>query len=285
MQGVLDSADHLNPRQYYLAVKKLADTLSYGTDRSPFLGSGIEYVQSRPYMPGDPIRSIDWKVTARTGRYYVKEFEAPKRLTCYLLIDTSASMMVGSWKRTKYAVAVHLAGALALACLERVSPVGVLGLGSRDLLIKPSLSRQTVLQWMHMLRTFHYDEPTLLNRRIGDLAPTLTSRALIFVLSDLHDPEGMSAMRLLAQQHDVAVIQLRDPAERGIAGAGFLRSREAETGKDFVTRSSKNWSQGQTVGQTLRRSGVDRLLVDIDKPFEAPLRHFLQSRNLLGRAR
>lgn len=285
MQGVLDTADHLNARQYYLAVKKLADTLSYGTDRSPFLGSGIEYVQSRPYMPGDPIRSIDWKVTARTGRYYVKEFEAPKRLTCYLLIDTSASMMVGSWKRTKYAVAVHLAGALALACLERVSPVGVLGLGQRDLLIKPSLSRQTVLQWMHMLRTFRYDEPTLLNRRIGDLAPTLSSRALIIVLSDLHDPEGLAALRLLAQQHDVAVIQLRDPAERGIAGGGFLRSREAETGKYFVTRSSKNWSQGQILGQTLRRGAVDHLLVDIDSAFEAPLRHFLQSRNLLGRAR
>lgn len=285
MQGVLDSVDHLSPRQYFLAVKKLADTLSYGTDRSPFLGSGIEYVQSRPYQPGDPIRSMDWRVMARTGKPYVKEFEAPKRLACYLMIDTSASMMISSWKRSKYAVAVHLAGALGLACLERVSPVGVIGLGGKEVQIKPSLSRQNILQWMHLLRTFRYDEPTLLGRRITEVAPTLTSRALIFVLSDLHDPEGLPALRLLAQKHDVVVLQLRDPSERGIGGAGFLRASEAETGKAFVTRSSRAWVDGDVIGRGLKRSGVDHLLIDIDKPFEASLRHFLQSRNLLGRAR
>ncbi len=285
MQGKLDTLDQLNPRQYYLAVKKLADTLSYGTDRSPFLGSGIEYVQSRPYQPGDSIRAMDWRVTARTGKHYIKEFEAPKRLSCFLLIDTSASMMIGSWKRTKYGVAVHLAGALALACLERVSPVGVLGLGGKELQVKPSLSRQNILQWMHLLRTFRYDEPTQLSERISNLAPTLSSRAIIFVLSDLHDPEGIPALRLLAQKHDVVVLQLRDPAERGVAGAGFLRASEAETGKSFVTRSSRTWVDGVTIGRDLKRSGVDHLLIDIDAPFEANLRHFLQSRNLLGRAR
>jgi uncharacterized protein (DUF58 family) len=285
MQGNLETVDQLNPRQYHLAVKKLADTLSYGTDRSPFLGSGIEYVQSRPYQPGDSIRAMDWRVTARTGKHYVKEFEAPKRLSCFLLIDTSASMMIGSWKRTKYAVAVHLAGALGLACLERVSPVGVLGLGGKELQVKPSLSRQNILQWMHLLRTFRYDEPTLLSERISNLAPTLSSRAIIFVLSDLHDPEGIPSLRLLAQKHEVVVLQLRDPAERGVAGAGFLRASEAETGKTFVTRSTRTWVDGVCIGRDLKRSGVDHLLIDIDSPFEANLRHFLQSRNLLGRAR
>jgi uncharacterized protein (DUF58 family) len=285
MQGTLESVDQLNPRQYYLAVKKLADTLSYGTDRSPFLGSGIEYVQSRAYQPGDPIRAMDWRVTARTGKHHVKDYEAPKRLSCYLLIDTSASMMVSNWKRTKYAVAVHLAGALALACLERVSPVGVVGLGGKELQIKPSLSRQNILQWMHLLRTFRFDEPTLLGQRITDLAPTLRERAILFVLSDLHDDEGLPALRLLAQKHEVVVLQLRDPAERGVEGAGFLRASEAESGKSFVTRSGKAWVDGEAMGRNLRRAGVDHLLIDIDEPFEAHLRHFLQSRNLLGRAR
>src|SRR6478609_267116 len=146
MQGYLDPADHLNARQFLIPGKKLSDTLSYGTDKSPFLGSGIEYAQSRPYEWGDPVRSIDWRVTARTGRIYVKEYEAPKRLPCYLLLDTSASMAVTSQPRSKYAAALHLAGGLAFACLDRVSPVGVVGLGSRELRIEPSLSSAQILQ-------------------------------------------------------------------------------------------------------------------------------------------
>jgi uncharacterized protein (DUF58 family) len=283
MQGTLDTADRLDSRQFYIAVKKLADTLSYGTDRSPFLGSGIEYVQSRPYQPGDPIRAIDWRVTARAGKVFVKEFEAPKRLPCYLLIDTSASMTVASGKRSKYAVAVHIAGGLAFACLDRVSPVGVVGVGGRNLRMEPSLAPGQILEWLHALRHYRYDEATTLGRKITQLAPTLTSRALVVALTDLHDPAAVPALKLLAQRNDVAVIQLRDPAEDGIRGAGFLRAAEAETGRAFVTRSKTRWLDQETIAQELKRSGVDHLLVRPDEPFAADLRMFFKGRNLLGR--
>ena len=285
MEGYLDTADHLNARQFLIAVKKLADALNYGADHSPFLGSGIEYAQSRPYQPGDPVRSIDWRVTARAGKVFVKEYEAPKQLPCYLLVDTSASMTVSSTGKSKYAVAVHVAGGLAFACLDRISPVGVVGAGGRELRLDPSLSRVRILQWLHAFRSFRYDEPTTLGRRVTELAPTLPNRCLVVALSDLHDPEAVPALRLLAQRHDVVVIQLQDPAETGLRGAGFIRAGEAETGRVFVTRGGRSWVDPESTARQLKRAGVDHLLIRTDRPFVADLRNFLKGRNVLGRGR
>ena len=283
MQGYLETCDALQTRQFILAVKKLADSFSYGMDRSPFLGSGVEFVQSRPYQWGDPIRSIDWRVTARTGRIYVKEYEAPKRLPCYLLIDTSASMTIASGRRSKYATAVHLAGGLALACLDRVSPVGVVGLGSGDLYYEPSLSKDRILQWLHRLRRFRYDESTVVGGRIVEISPTLTNRAVVIVLSDLHDPQALPALKLLAQKHDCAVLQFQDPAERGLRGAGFLRAREAETGRGIVSRGRSRWVDPDAAAAQLKRAGIDHLLIRTDQPFVQEVRQFFKARNLLGR--
>lgn len=283
MEGYLETCDTLNARQFFVAVRKLADGLSYGTDRSPFLGAGIEFVQSRPYQPGDPIRAIDWRVTARTGKIFVKEYEAPKRLPCYLLLDTSASMTVSSVRRNKYAVAVHIAGGLAFACLERISSVGVIGVGGRELRVEPSLSADQIMQWLHRLRHFRYDEPTALGRRLAELGTTLTTRALVVVLSDLHEPTALPALKQMAQRHDCVVLHLLDPAERGLRGGGFLRAQEAETGRVFVTRGRRAWVDPEETAEALRRAGIDYLRIETDQPFTARLRHFFRSRDLLGR--
>jgi len=283
MEGYLEQSDPLEWRRFLIAVKRLADSLSYGTDASPFLGAGIEYVQSRPYQAGDPVRAIDWRVTARTAKVYVKEYEAPKRMPCYLLVDTSASMTVSSAGRSKYAMAVYLAGGLAYACLERLSPVGVVGVGGRHLQVQPSLSRDRILQWLHQLRHFRYDEPTRLARRIAELAAGLPHRVLVIVLSDLHDPDCLPALKRLAQLHDVAVVQLRDPAERELRGSGFFYAREAETGRSFVTHGRRRWLDQRAIEHELRRCGIDHLLLDTDRPFVVKVRHFFATRNLLGR--
>jgi uncharacterized protein (DUF58 family) len=283
MDAYLDRCDALDARQFQLAVKRLADGLSYGTDRSPFLGAGIEYVQSRPYAWGDPVRSIDWRVTARTRKIHVKDYEAPKRMPCWLFVDTSASMTVASQARSKYAVAVQIAGGLAFACLARVSPVGVVGAGGRDFRVEPSLSGAHILQWLHRLRHFRYDEPTNLGRRIVELGQTLTERCLLIALSDLHDPQAVPALKPLAQRHDCVVLHLHDPAEAGLRGVGFLRAREAETGRAFVTHGRRRWVDPEPVAQDLRRAGIDYLRIDTSTAFVPRLRDFLRSRNLLGR--
>ena len=86
METTKKNHDRLDEKQFMIAVKRLADSLTFGTDCSPFLGSGLDYVHSRPYQPGDPIKMIDWRITARTGKVHVKEFEATKQLPIYIMI-------------------------------------------------------------------------------------------------------------------------------------------------------------------------------------------------------
>lgn len=281
--GMLPPVDPLDARKFLIAVKRLADSLSYGTDRSPFLGSGLEFAQSRPYQAGDPIKSIDWRVTARTGKLFVKEYEAPKRLPVYLLVDTSASMIVSSYRHSKYSVAVQIAGALALACLDRISPVGVLGVGGRALHVKPTLSKDRILQWLHQLRYFRDDEPTRLGDRLLELGPSLPNRIMLVIISDMHDPLAIPAIKRLAAQHDCCAIQMRDPAERSLRGTGFYRAREAESGRAFVSHGRTSWKDTALMRDEMKRCGIDHLLIDTDQPIAVRLRQFFAARGLLGR--
>jgi len=283
MTHQLESCDPLETRQFTLAVRRLADTLSYGTDHSPFRGSGHEYVQSRAYQPGDPVKSMDWRVTARTGRPHVKEYEAPKRMPVYLFLDTSASMTISSQPLSKYAWAVQIAGGVALACLDRVSPVGVVGAGERPLRITPSLSRVQIMEWLHRLRHYRLDERTTLASRVAEISSLLSQRAMLVVLSDLHDPGAPAALRLAAQRHEVVALQLRDPAEDHLGGMGFFHAREAETGTAFLSRGRSVPAADAAVAAELRRGGVDHLVLRTDRPIAAPLREFLRARGGLNR--
>lgn len=278
MEATLQQSDPLDHRQFLIAVKRLADSLSYGTDRSPFLGQGIEYVQSRRYQPGDPVKSIDWRVTARTGKHHVKQFETPKQMPVWLVIDTSASMTLASHPPGKYGLAVQVAGGLALACLDHVHPVGVLGAGGRDLVVRPSLSRDVLLQWLHALRHYRFDESTGLGRRLLELEPSLTQRSLLIVLSDFHDPDAIPALKVVGARHDCLCLIFRDRAEDQLEGAGLFRGREVESGREFLTHGKRLLTDTASLTTALKQASLDHFLIRPGEPFLGRLRHFLRSR-------
>jgi len=271
------SHDPLDARQFEIAVRRLANALTYGQESSPFLGSGSEYVQSRLYHSGDPVKFIDWRITGRTGRYHVKEYEAPKQMPVYLLVDTSASMCVSSHRMSKYAWAVQLAGGIALAAVEHMNPVGLMTVGDRDLHHTPSLARSSILQWLHQLRHYRFTEGTSLGRRVRELIPRVEQRCLFVVISDLHDPDAIPAIKLMAHDHDCAVLHLEDPAERGRLHGGVMRAVEAETGREFVAHGRSRFLTTEET-HSLARAGVDYLRLATDEPIVPRLRHFLKNR-------
>src|SRR3954468_2166702 len=226
--------DPVDSKQFEVTVKHLANSLAFGQEESVFHGAGLEVPESRLYVPGDPVKFIDWKVSARVGKLYIKEFQEPKQIPLYLLLDTSASMCVSSQPLSKYAWAVRIATGIALAAQAAVTPVGLLGCGARELHVRPTLSRNTVMEWSHQLRHHDFLEETSLAHRARELAPALKRRTMVIVLSDLHDPGAFAALQIIGQEHDAMVLHLQDPAELQLKGAGIFRGFEAESGRGFT---------------------------------------------------
>lgn len=280
----------LNPepvdaRQFEVAVKHLANSLNFGQEESVFHGSGLEFAQSRLYVAGDPVKAIDWKVSARVGKLFIKEYQEPKQMPLYLLLDTSASMCVTSLPMSKYAWAVQIATGIALAAQGNVTPVGLLGCGARELHVRPTLSRNIVMEWSHQLRHHDFLEDTSLAARAREVAPSLKRRTMVIVLSDLHDPEAFPALQVLAQEHDVIVLHLQDPAETGVRGAGLFRGVEAESGRAFVGHGRRAWVDAASWKSELTRFGIDYLHLPTDEPILGKLRHFLCRRGFGNKVR
>ena len=281
----LPAPESLARGDFDIVIRRLADDLAFGSDTSRLVGSGLEYASSRPYTPGDSVRLLNWRLTARTGRAFVREYEALKRTSTYIVVDTSASMAVTSVARSKHDLAVWIASALGLVAQRRMSPVAVVGGGERKVPLVASLSRNDLWNVLEPLRAHDFGEGTRLAERLKEAATRATRASLFVILSDLHDPDAVPAIRHAAQKHDVAVMQLLDPTETKPLRAGYFRGREAETGRAFVGTSRTQFAQPDAMRAELLRSGADYLRLETDQPFVAALRSFLGARGIRTRGR
>jgi len=281
----LPAPESLARGDFDIVIRRLADDLAFGSDASRLVGSGLEYASSRPYIPGDSVRLLNWRLTARTGRAFVREYEALKRTNAYILVDTSASMAVSSVARTKHDLAVWIAAALGLLAQRRMSPVALVGAGERRVPLVPSLSRNDLWNALEPLRARDFTERTGLAARLRETSARAARASLLVVLSDLHDPDAVAAITAAAQRHDVAVLHLLDPAETQPLRAGFVRGREPETGRVFVGSGATRLADPDAAARALVRSGADSLRLVTDRAFIPPLRHFLGARGTLSRGR
>jgi uncharacterized protein (DUF58 family) len=268
-----------------------------GLHRSPHRGFSAEFAELRGYRPGDELRHIDWRMYARSDRFYVKQFEEETNLRCNILLDVSASM---GWSSkpgalpTKLWYGSTLAAAVSLILLRQGDRAGLALFGDRiRAFVPPRGGRRHWIECLRRLDAIDSAGKTDASTAIREVALRLHRRGLVILISDLLvDPEEtLRSLRYLAHRdHQVMVFHLLDPGERDLAGTGDARFVDPESGEELlvdvaevredyreaVERALRDW------GRALRPVGIEYELVDTSRPMTGALRAFLRKRSKLG---
>ena len=280
-------------RQIEVAANRLASDMMVGAYLSSFKGRGMDFEELREYAPGDDVRHIDWNVTNRLGRPFVKRHREEREMGMLLLVDISGSGDFAFTGPAKRRVAAQIAGALAFAAARSGDKVGlVLFTDEVEFFLPPARGRRHLLR---LLREILFFTParrgtnpavalrTLLNR--------INRRAMAILISDLLCPlnrELAQALGQAAARHDVICVHLYDPCEAELPPAGIARLADAETDEILEINlgsaalrqryAAGNAERFVTVDQMLAREGVDTVRLRTDELFAAKLQHFFEHR-------
>lgn len=220
-------------RRLELMMRRLVNSRFAGEYRSVFKGHGMEFSEVREYQPGDEVRSIDWNVTARLQKPYVKRYVEERELTVLLVIDCSASTHFGTRSRFKDDVATEAAAVIGLSALRNNDRVGLLTFTDRiEHAVPPKKGRRHGLRLLRDLLALRpVGTRTDLAVACLHAARHLSHRSLVFILSDCRDPGAEEALRRLAARHEVVVLTVDDPVESALPAAGVLMLEDPETGE------------------------------------------------------
>jgi uncharacterized protein (DUF58 family) len=280
-----------------LRTRGLVNSRFTGDYHSVFKGMGMEFAEVREYQPGDEVRTIDWNVSARMNRLFVKRFVEERELTVLLVVDCSGSSRGGSGVQDKQGMAAELAAVLALTATRNNDRVGLLLHSDRvEHVVPPRKGRR------HALRLVRDVLGWRAGARGTDLAAAceyagrlLAHRSIVFVISDFVSPPMDRALTALSRRHDVVAVVLDDPAERTLPNVGVARMVDAETGglievdtSDRVVRAryaahlaaERNERQG-----LLRRLAIDEVEVPLESGYVDPLLRFFRTRETRARRR
>ena len=216
-----------------IAARDLAEGLKSGSFRSLYRGQGIEFAGVRDYIRGDDIRSIDWNVTARMGRPYVKLFEEERELQIFILLDTSLSMQTGSSKLKKLSKSAETAALLTIAAELNSCPIGAIFFdGEIYFTSEPKSGRNQTLYVLSNLDKIEQNgtKGTVLANAISGASRILRKRSLVFVISDFRAADWEKPIITLAQKNDVVALRLYEDSQNEIPLVGTAPFKDAESG-------------------------------------------------------
>jgi uncharacterized protein (DUF58 family) len=226
-----------------LVAREVVEGLRVGSHRSPLKGFSTEFAHHRQYAPGDPIRDLDWRLYARTDRYYTKLYEAETNFDCYLLIDASASMSYGSGKVSKLEYAKYLAASLAYIVLKQRDSVGLSIFDSEvRAYLPPRSAMGIILQIDKLLRDIKPTPRTSIAKQLHDIALLMKRRSFVILISDLFADvddimKGLDHLRF--DGHNVVVLHTLDPYELTFPFKGTWRFEGLEEEDPLTTQPER----------------------------------------------
>jgi uncharacterized protein (DUF58 family) len=277
-------------RRLELATRRLVRDLVAGDYASAFRGRGLEFSEVREYHPGDEVRSIDWRVTARLGVPYVRRYEEERELTLVLAVDASASGHVGSRLRTKGELAAEVAAVLALAAVRHHDRVGLAFLTDRlEHFVEPRKGKRHALRVISdVLSRQGEARRTDLEGALAGLALALPPRAVVILLSDLQADGYEIPLARIAAKHEVVVLQLTDALEQALPDAGLVEFWDPESGERRLVDTgnpalrellrARQHDFNERASHHVRSAGADLVRLDASQPYADTLVHFFRRR-------
>jgi len=277
-------------RQLEIRSRRLVQDVLAGEYSSVFKGRGVEFADVRPYLPGDDVRTIDWRVTARSGAPYVRRYTEERELTVLFLIDHSASDAFGTRRRTKAELATEVSAVLALAAVRNNDRVGaILFSDNVEQFVAPAKGKRHVLRVIREMVSFEpRGKGTDLAAAFEFAMRILKRRAVVFVFSDWMAGDYDRALEMVARRHDTIGVHLVDERDVGLPDVGLVALRDPERDewrwvdsargdvRDAFGRAAA--ARDAAVARRLRTAGADLIRLRTADGYVAPLLGFFRRR-------
>ncbi|MBU0951455.1 MAG: DUF58 domain-containing protein [Elusimicrobia bacterium] len=270
---------------------RMVNDVFAGQYSSVFKGRGMEFSEVREYQPGDEVRTIDWNVSARYGRPFVKKFTEERELTIMLLVDMSRSEKFGTKDKTKEEIAAEIASVLAFSAVKNNDKVGMIIF--TDKIEKYIPPKKTITHILRIISEILYYKPentgTDITVALEYLCRVQKKRATVFIISDFIDPKGYAhALRVAGRKHDLVAITLTDKREENIPAGYFYELTDGETGQRVVIDARNQDKVNEFIElarqervkkeQLFKKSKIDFIPISTDKPYADPLLKFFYMR-------
>ena len=278
-------------RRIEIKTRGLSSNIFAGEYHSAFKGRGMTFSEVREYQYGDDIRDIEWNVTARFGKPYIKVFEEERELTVMLLVDVSGSLDFGSVKQFKRDMVTEIAATLAFSAIQNNDKIGVIFFSDKiEKFIPPKKGRKHILYIIRELLEYKPEsQQTNIAFALEYLTRALKRRCIAFMLSDFIDQHSFQKpLSIASHKHDVVAIQVYDKRVAELPDLGLLKVHDAETGQERIIDTSSRavreaqarwWKQqSMRLKDTFSRSKVDAVSVRTDQDYVSVLRSLFANR-------